>query len=190
MFTFSIFSLPMRDSPPPSGLSGDGPRGAGSPGRSRTGRAPAGGQPGGTSGARRAVEKPWRGGGAGELLGGTGGWVAGGRGAAGGWDCVKSGFIFPIRSLFDTPYGSMPPPDGCSSRSYSWPMPASSPHRPTSSHSSAPPKCLSTAQSDYICCGRAGNTVTEWAYQCDPQTAPYDAETGCACHCFLSRYPF
>jgi hypothetical protein len=43
------------------------------------------------------VEKPWRGGGAGELLGGTGGWVAGGRGAAGGWDGVKSGFIFPIR---------------------------------------------------------------------------------------------
>jgi hypothetical protein len=79
------------------GLSGDGPRGAGSPGRSRAGRAPAGGQPGGTSGARRAAEKPWRGGGAGELLGGTGGWVAGGRGAAGGWDCVKSGFIFPIR---------------------------------------------------------------------------------------------
>jgi hypothetical protein len=79
------------------GLSGDGPRGAGSPGRSRAGRAPAGGQPGGTAGARRAVEKPWRGGGAGELLGGTGGWVAGGRGAAGGWDCVKSGFIFPIR---------------------------------------------------------------------------------------------
>jgi hypothetical protein len=83
------------------GLSGDGPRGAGSPGRSRAGRAPArapaGGQPGGTSGARRAVEKPWRGGGAGELLGGTGGWAAGGRGAAGGWDCVKSGFIFPIR---------------------------------------------------------------------------------------------
>jgi hypothetical protein len=79
------------------GLSGDGPRGAGSPGRSRAGRAPAGGQPGGTSGARRAVEKPWRGGGAGELLGGTGGWVAGGRGAAGGWDGVKSGFIFPIR---------------------------------------------------------------------------------------------
>jgi hypothetical protein len=65
------------------GLSGDGPRGAGSPGRSRAGRAPArapaGGQPGGTSGARRAVEKPWRGGGAGELLGGTGGWAAGGQ---------------------------------------------------------------------------------------------------------------
>jgi hypothetical protein len=79
---------------PLGGLSGDGPRGAGSPGRSRAGRAPAGGQPGGTSGARRAVEKPWRGGGAGELLGGTGGWGAGGRGAAGGWDCVKSGFIF------------------------------------------------------------------------------------------------
>ena len=157
------------------GLSGDGPRGAGSPGRSRAGR---------------AVEKPWRGGGAGELLGGTGGWVAGGRGAAGGWDCVKSGFIFPIRSLFDTPYGSMPPPDGCSSRSYSWPMPASSPHRPTSSHSSAPPKCLSTAQSDYICCGRAGNTVTEWAYQCDPQTAPYDAETAYAHHCFQAHCPF
>jgi hypothetical protein len=61
------------------GLSGDGPRGAGSPGRSRAGRAPAGGQPGGTSGARRAAEKPWRGGGAGELLGGTGGWAAGGQ---------------------------------------------------------------------------------------------------------------
>src|SRR5215470_3778380 len=73
------------------GLSGDGPRGAGSPGRSRAGRAPArapaGGQPGGTSGARRAVEKPWRGGGVGELLGGLG-----------GWDGVKSGFIFPIRA--------------------------------------------------------------------------------------------
>jgi hypothetical protein len=67
------------------GLSGDGPRGAGSPGRSRAGR---------------AVEKPWRGGGAGVLLGGTGGWVAGGRGAAGGWDCVKSGFIFPIRDRY------------------------------------------------------------------------------------------
>jgi hypothetical protein len=34
---------------------------------------------GGPSGARRAVEKPWRGGGAGELLGGTGGWAAGGQ---------------------------------------------------------------------------------------------------------------
>jgi hypothetical protein len=56
------------------GLSGDGPRGAGSPGRSRAGR---------------AVEKPWRGGGAGVLLGGTG-----------GWDCVKSGFIFPIRYVY------------------------------------------------------------------------------------------
>jgi hypothetical protein len=73
-------------------------RGAqGAPGR---GGPPAGGQPGGTSGARRAVEKPWRGGGAGELLGGTGGWVAGGRGAAGGWDGVKRGLIFPIRDVY------------------------------------------------------------------------------------------
>src|SRR5262249_30155193 len=56
----------------------------------------------------------------------------------------------PALSLFDTPYGSMPPPDGGASRSYSWPIPASSPHRPTSSHSSAPPKRPSNAQSDYI----------------------------------------
>src|SRR6516162_3583519 len=84
--------------------------------------------------------------------------------------------LFP----FDIPCGSMSPPDAGASRSYSWPIPASSPHRPTSSRSSAPPKYPSTAQSDYICCGRAGNTVTEWAYRCGPQTAPYDAETAYA----------
>src|SRR5437763_7142553 len=86
----------------------------------------------------------------------------------------------PALSLFDTPDGSTPPPDGGSSRSYSWPIPASSPHRPTASHSSAPPKCPSTAQSDDICCDRAGNTVTAWACQCGPQTAPCDAETSYA----------
>jgi hypothetical protein len=75
LFIIAFESVPLGG----VGLSGDGPRGAGSPGRSRAGRAPAGGQPGGTSGARRAVEKPWRGGGAGELLGGTGGWAAGGQ---------------------------------------------------------------------------------------------------------------
>src|SRR6266516_4415144 len=76
----------------------------------------------------------------------------------------------PALSLFDTPYGSTPLPDGYFSKSYSGPMPASSLHQPTASHSSAPPKCPSNAQSDYICCGRAGNTVTEWAYQYGPQT--------------------
>ena len=96
----------------------------------------------------------------------------------------------PALSLFDTPYGSMPPPDGCASRAYSWPMPASSPHRPTASHSSAPPKCPSTAQSVYPCCGRAGNTVTEWAYPCEPQTAPYDAETAYAHHGLPAHCPF
>src|SRR5499433_3972810 len=93
-------------------------------------------------------------------------------------------------SPFDLPYGSTSPPDGGASRSYSWPIPSSSPHRPTSSRSSAPPKYPSTAQSDYICGGRAGNTVTEWAYQCGPQTAPYDVETVYAPHYFQVHYPF
>src|SRR5215510_11323844 len=95
----------------------------------------------------------------------------------------------PVLCLFDILYGSTPPPDGCSSRSYFWPIPASSPHRPTSSHSSAPPRCPSNAQSDYICCGRAGNTVTEWASQCGPQTAPCDAETAYAHHYFQAHCP-
>src|SRR5262249_52823694 len=93
-------------------------------------------------------------------------------------------------SPFDIPDGSTSPPDGGASRAYSWPMPSSSPHRPTSSRSSVPPKYPSPAQSDYICWGRAGHTVTAWAYHYGPQTAPYDAETVSAHRYFQVHYPF
>src|SRR4029450_9655317 len=80
-----------------------------------TSRRAAGGHVGGEAGGGKAVARGrrWRAAG-GHPRGGGGGergagealascWEApaggrqGGRGAAGGWDCVKSGFIFPIR---------------------------------------------------------------------------------------------
>jgi hypothetical protein len=81
------------------------------------------------------------------------------------------------RSPVDLPYGATSPPDGGASRAYAWPIPSSSPQRPPSSRSRAPPNDPSTAQSDDICCGRAGKTVTEWAYQGGPHRAPSEADT-------------
>jgi hypothetical protein len=91
---------------------------------------------------------------------------------------------------FDTPCGSAPRPDGCLSTSYSWPIPALSRHRPTSSHSSAVPKYPSTVQWDCICCDRAGNTAGGWVCQSGRHTAPCGAETACEYHYFLVHYPF
>jgi hypothetical protein len=74
-------------------------RGAqGAPGRGGRQR---GHQPAGSRGARRGRGGRWKSRGAGEALASC--WEApaggrpGGSGAAGGWDGVKSGFIFPIR---------------------------------------------------------------------------------------------
>src|SRR5262245_36136002 len=74
-------------------------RGAqGAPGRGGRQR---GHQQEGSRGARRGRGGRWKSRDAGEAL--ASGWEApaggrrGGRGAAGGWDGVKSGFVFPIR---------------------------------------------------------------------------------------------
>src|SRR5215475_15493077 len=99
-------------------------------------------------------------------------------------------FSCSVQYPFDIPCGSAPRPDGGLSTSYSLPTPAWSRHRPTSSHSSAVPKSPSTVQWDCICYDRAGNTAGGWVYQSGRQTVPCGAETVCAYHYFLDRYPF
>jgi hypothetical protein len=116
-------ALTAFESVPPScsmGLSGDGPRGAGAQGvpppssaawacrgmgpvarEPRAFQGGAGASAGTSRGAHRGRGGRWKSRGAGEALASC--WEApaggrqGGRGAAGGWDGVKSGFIFPIR---------------------------------------------------------------------------------------------
>src|SRR5215471_3660678 len=76
------------------------------------------------------------------------------------------------------------------SRSCSWPTPASSQHRSVSSHSSEAPRYPSTVQSDYIYCGKVGNTTAESACRWHRQAAPCDTEIASAYHYSLDHYPF
>lgn len=92
--------------------------------------------------------------------------------------------------LFGRPSDGVPRAGECPSTSYFWPLPPSSPHRPTSSRSSAIPECPSIAQWDYIYYDRAGNTGAESVCQWHRRTSPCAAKIACVSHCFLGHYPF
>src|SRR4030095_12201448 len=110
-------------------------------------------------------------------------------------DGVPSGSRSPawlfcsVQCPCDTPCGSAPLSEGGLSLSDSSPTLAWSLHRPTSSPSRAVPHSPNTVQGDCICYARAGNTAGGWAGPSGRQTAPGGAETACASHYFLDRYP-